>query len=369
MDREPVNIPLQTGIKVIDALIPIGRGQRELILGDRQTGKTAIALDTIVNQKDQDVVCITASSASAQPRSQARLTGSGQAARGSIAPSWLSLKRSDPPGLEYVAPYAATTIGEFHDAGSRCADHLRRSHSTVRAYRELSLLLRWPPGREAFPGDIFYIHSRLLERATRLRAELGGRSLTALPMSKPRRRTSPTTSRPTSFPLPTVRFTSRRGCSSLACCLRLTWGSPFRALGAGAASCLSQPCRLAKLAYSQFEEMEIFARFGTRLDENARKIIEHGRRIRACLKQPQFAPVPVSEQIVVLLALTAGLFDEVPLDQTPEAEHAVRQTAVQLPETVLRKLFQPGSGSVPKNAKSFSGRRARPWPLSVQRHE
>ena len=248
---------------------------------------------------------------------------------------------NDPPGLKYIAPYAATTIGEFFMTQGRDVliiyDDLTQH---ARAYRELSLLLRRPPGREAFPGDIFYIHSRLLERATRLRAELGGGSLTALPIVE-------TEAENIADYIPTnlISITDGQiylspGLFELGVLPAIDVGKSVSRVGGKAQlPVFHSLAGSLKLAYSQFEEMEIFARFGTRLDENARKIIEHGRRIRACLKQPQFAPVPVSEQIVVLLALTAGLFDEVPLDQMPEAERAVRQTAVQLPETILRSLF------------------------------
>ena len=340
MDREPVNIPLQTGIKVIDALIPIGRGQRELILGDRQTGKTAIALDTVVNQKDQDVVCIYCFIG--QRAAAVASAIDGLRASGAMDYTVVVVTGgNDPPGLKYIAPYAATTIGEFFMTQGRDVliiyDDLTQH---ARAYRELSLLLRRPPGREAFPGDIFYIHSRLLERATRLRAELGGGSLTALPIVE-------TEAENIADYIPTnlISITDGQiylspGLFELGVLPAIDVGKSVSRVGGKAQlPVFHSLAGSLKLAYSQFEEMEIFARFGTRLDENARKIIEHGRRIRACLKQPQFAPVPVSEQIVVLLALTAGLFDEVPLDQMPEAEHAVRQTAVQLPETVLRNLF------------------------------
>ena len=212
----------------------------------------------------------------------------------------------------------------------------------ARAYRELSLLLRRPPGREAFPGDIFYIHSRLLERATRLRAELGGGSLTALPIVE-------TEAENIADYIPTnlISITDGQiylspGLFELGVLPAIDVGKSVSRVGGKAQlPVFHSLAGSLKLAYSQFEEMEIFARFGTRLDENARKIIEHGRRIRACLKQSQFAPVPVSEQIVVLLALTAGLFDEVPLDQMPEAEHAVRQTARAASGNGPAKPFQP----------------------------
>ena len=359
MDREPVNIPLQTGIKVIDALIPIGRGQRELILGDRQTGKTAIALDTVVNQKDQDVVCIYCFIG--QRAAAVASAIDGLRASGAMDYTVVVVTGgNDPPGLKYIAPYAATTIGEFFMTQGRDVliiyDDLTQH---ARAYRELSLLLRRPPGREAFPGDIFYIHSRLLERATQLARRawrwFADRAADCRNRGGEHRRLHPDQ----------PHFHYRRSDLPLAGVVQLgvlpaidVGKSVSRVGGKAQLPVFHSLAGSLKLAYSQFEEMEIFARFGTRLDENARKIIEHGRRIRACLKQPQFAPVPVSEQIVVLLALTAGLFDEVPLDQMPEAERAVRQTAVQLPKRSC-EAFSAGSSSVPRNAKSFSVTRTR----------
>jgi F-type H+-transporting ATPase subunit alpha len=340
MDRAPVSVPLQTGIKVIDAMIPIGRGQRELILGDRQTGKTAIALDTVVNQKDQGVICIycfIGQRASAVASAIAGLRKSGAMDYTVVVVT----EGNDAPGLKYIAPYAATTIGEFFMAQGRDVlivyDDLTQ-HAC--AYRELSLLLRRPPGREAYPGDIFYIHSRLLERATHLRVELGGGSLTALPIIE-------TEAENISDYIPTNLISITDGQLYLSPALFELGALPAIDVGksvsrVGGKAQVPIFLKLAgslKLAYSQFEEMEVFARFGTRLDENARKTLERGRRIRACLQQPQFAPVPVSEQILVLLALTAGLFDDVPLDRMPEAERAVRQLTAHFPEAVQRNFF------------------------------
>ena len=344
MDRAPVNVPLQTGIKAIDALIPIGRGQRELILGDRQTGKTAIAIDTILNQREQNVLCIYCAigrRASAVAKAIAELRDRGAMDYTLV----IVAEGNDPPGLTYVTPYAATSIAEYFMEKGRDVllvyDDLTQH---ARAYRELSLLLRRPPGREAFPGDIFYIHSRLLERSTHLCKELGGGSLTALPIIE-------TEAQDISAYIPTNLISITDGQIYLSPTLfqleilpaidvaksvsRVGGKAQFAAYRAVAGD--------LKLAYSQFEELENFARFGTRLDDHTRKIVEHGQRIRACLKQSELDPVSVSEQISVLLALAGGLFDSVPLDQMRDAERAVRVVSADLPAEVTQRLSSADS--------------------------
>jgi F-type H+-transporting ATPase subunit alpha len=339
MDRAPVTVPLQTGLKVIDALIPVGRGQRELILGDRQTGKTAIAIDTILNQRDQDVLCVYCAigqRASAVAKAVATLREKGAMDYTVIVVS----EGNDPPGLAYIAPYAATSIAEsFMEAGRDVLIVYDDLTHHARAYRELSLLLRRPPGREAFPGDIFYIHSRLLERATHLRQELGGGSLTALPIIE-------TEAQDISAYIPTNLISITDGQIYLSPSLFELGVLPAVDVGRSVSRVGGKAQRAAyravagdlKLAYAQFEELETFSRFGARLDEGTRKTIEHGRRIRACLKQPEFAPVSVPEQIAVLLALTAELFDRVPLDQMTDAEHALLKAAADIPADVRGRL-------------------------------
>src|SRR5450830_238428 len=339
MDRAPVVVPLQTGIKVIDALIPVGRGQRELILGDRQTGKTTIAIDTILNQHGKDVLCVYCAidqRASGVAKVVATLREKGAMDYTVVVVT----EGNDPPGLAYVAPYAATSIAEYFMEQGRDVlvvyDDLTHH---ARAYRELSLLLRRPPGREAFPGDIFYIHSRLLERATHLRDELGGGSLTALPIIEtegqniaayiPTNLISITDGQiylsPTLFELgvlPAVdvgRSVSRVG------------GNAFRDADRTVAGDL-------KLAYAQFEELETFARFGAHLEPDTQLRIAHGRRIRSCLKQAQSAPVPVAAQIAILLALGANLFDNIPLAQMDAAVQAVRQASAKIPAVVSARF-------------------------------
>jgi F-type H+-transporting ATPase subunit alpha len=339
MDRAPVTVPLQTGLKVVDALIPIGRGQRELILGDRQTGKTAIAIDTILNQRGQDVVCVYCAigqRASAVAKAVAVLKDKGAMAYTVVVVT----EGNDPPGLAYIAPYAATSIAEhFMEAGRDVLIVYDDLTQHARAYRELSLLLRRPPGREAFPGDIFYIHSRLLERATHLREERGGGSLTALPIIE-------TQAQNISAYIPTNLISITDGQIYLSPSLFELGVLPAVDVGKSVSRVGGKAQRASyravagdlKLAYAQFEELETFARFGARLDEKTTKIIEHGRRIRACLKQPESAPVSVAAQIAVLMALTEKLFDSVPLDRMPEAEQAVREAAAALPDELQARF-------------------------------
>ena len=339
MDRAPVTVPLQTGIKVIDALVPIGRGQRELILGDRQTGKTAIAVDTIINQLGAGVVsvyCAIGQRASAVAKVVADLKISGAMDQTVV----MVTEGNDPPGLKYIAPYAATALAEyFMDKGQDVLIVYDDLTQHARAYRELSLLLRRPPGREAFPGDIFYLHSRLLERATHLGQHLGGGSLTALPIVE-------TEAQNISAYLPTNLISITDGQLYLSPNLFELGVLPAidvtksvsRVGGKAQLPAYRAVTGALKLSYAQFEELETFARFGTRLDDQTRRILAHGERIRACLKQPQFHSVTVQEQIVVLLALSAGLFDQVPLGQMADAERAVRAGASQLSAEIFRAL-------------------------------
>ena len=337
MDRSPVTVPLQTGIKVIDALVPIGRGQRELILGDRQTGKTSIAIDTILNQRDQNVLCVYC--AIGQRASSVAKTVADLRENGAMEYTVVVVTEgNDPPGLTYIAPYAATSIAEhFMEAGRDVLIVYDDLTQHARAYRELSLLLRRPPGREAYPGDIFYIHSRLLERATHLLDELGGGSLTALPIIE-------TEAQNIAAYIPTNLISITDGQIYLSPKLFELGMLPAVDVGKSV-SRVGGKAQLAayravagdlKLAYAQFEELETFARFGTRLDENTRKIIEHGQHIRTCLKQPEFEPVTVPGQIAILLALTEGLFDSVPLDSMKDAELALCKAT--LPVEIVQRF-------------------------------
>jgi F-type H+-transporting ATPase subunit alpha len=340
MDRAPVSEPLQTGLKVVDALIPIGRGQRELILGDRQTGKTAIAIDTILNQKGQDVICVYC--AIGQKASTIAKVIANLKERGAMEYTVVVTTEGDnPAGLKYIAPYAATSIAEyFMESGREVLIVYDDLTHHARAYRELSLLLRRPPGREAFPGDIFYIHSRLLERSTHLNEKLGGGSLTALPIIE-------TEAQNMSAYIPTNLISITDGQIYLSPKLFDLGILPAVDVGksvsrVGGKAQLASYNAIAgnlKLAYSQFEELENYARFGTRMDEHTQKIIEHGKRIRAWLKQSELEPMSVPKQIIVLFALTNDLFDNVAVEKMTEAEAALMESSEKLSSALLDKLF------------------------------
>jgi F-type H+-transporting ATPase subunit alpha len=339
MDRAAVTAPLQTGLKVVDALVPIGRGQRELILGDRQTGKTSIAIDAIVSQRGRGVVCVYCAicqRASAVAKAVAALREHEALAYTVVVVA----AGSDAPGVAYIAPYAATSIAEaFMEAGRDVLIVYDDLTQHARSYRELSLLLQRPPGREAYPGDIFYLHSRLLERATHLSAERGGGSLTALPIIE-------TEAEDISAYIPTNLISITDGQLYLSPTLFALGVLPAVDVGKSVSRVGGQAQLAAlrtvagdiKLAYAQFEELETFARFGARLDDATRGAIAHGERIRACLKQPELAPVPVHAQILVVLALTSRLFDDVPLARMPEAGQAVADAASALPRALRERL-------------------------------
>lgn len=337
--RAPVSVPLQTGIKVIDALIPIGRGQRELILGDRQTGKTTIAIDTIINQKNQNVLCIYC--AIGQHVSSVAQVVSTLKEKGAMDYTIVVVSEGhEGPGLQYIAPYAATSIAEFFMEQGRDVlvvyDDLTNH---ARAYRELTLLLGRPPGREAFPGDIFYLHSRLLERATHLKKEFGGGSLTALPIVE-------TEAQNMAAYIPTNLISITDGQIYLSPTLfglgvlpAVDVGRSVSRVG-GKAQLPSYHAVTGslKLSYAQFEELENFARFGTKLDSHTLQTINHGRRVRACVKQGVGELYSVEEQLLILLALNAGLFDCVPLEKMDEVQKFLKNNANEIPEQIVLRL-------------------------------
>ena len=316
IDRALVTRPLATGLLVIDAMIPLGRGQRELIIGDRGTGKTAIAVDTIINQRSSDVICVYAA-VGQKASSVARVI---EAVRHYGAPErclFVIGEADAAPGLQWLTPYAACTMAEYFTVRGRdvllVIDDLTK-HAA--AYRQLSLLLRRPPGREAYPGDIFYIHSRLLERAAKLAPEGGGGSLTALPIAE-------TQAGNISAYIPTNLISITDGQIYLDPRLFYEDQKPAvdvgksvsRVGGKTQAPVLKSLSESLRLEYAQFLELEVFTRFGTMVDERARKVIEHGRRIRAVLGQRQFAPLALGEQVALLCALSDGVLDAVPLDR------------------------------------------------------
>ena len=338
IERAPVSEPLQTGLKVVDALIPIGLGQRELIVGDRQTGKTAVAVDAIINQHDKNMLCVYCAIGQ-RGTAVARVIDTLRLHDALPYTIVVVAAGDDPPGLQFITPYAATTIAEYFMQQGRNVlivyDDLTRH---ARAYRELSLLLRRPPGREAYPGDIFYIHSRLLERSTHLCKAAGGGSLTALPIVE-------TQAQDISTYIPTNLISITDGQIYLSPVLFHKGQLPAVDVGksvsrVGGKAQLPAFRAVAgdlRLAYSQFEELETFARFATRLDDKTRATIEHGRRVREILKQLEHQPLSASAQIVVMKTVTAGLLDEWPLENTAAAANAVQEKVTdKLPELCER---------------------------------
>ena len=339
LDRAPVTVPLQTGIKAIDAMIPIGRGQRELILGDRQTGKTALAVDAICNQRGNDVLCVYCAigqRASAVAKVVATLQANDALAYTAIVVAM----ENGAPGLAYITPYAATSIAEFFmEAGRDVLIVYDDLTHHARSYRELSLLLRRPPGREAFPGDIFYLHARLLERATHLCTERGGGSLTALPIIE-------TEAQDISSYIPTNLISITDGQVYLSPTLFELGVLPAVDVGrsvsrvGGSAQCgvYRAIAEGLKLAYAQFTELESFARFGTRLDDSTRRVIDHGRRIRACLGQAEGCPLGLPEQVVVMLSLAQGLFEQVSLEDMSAALSSLHQASQSLTAGLSQRM-------------------------------
>ena len=353
MDRAPVSVPLATGIKVVDALVPVGRGQRELILGDRQTGKTGLAIDCILNQKGKGIVCIYC--AIGQRSSSVAGVIADLRRRGALDYSIIMVAAGNTtPGLQFVAPYAATAMGEYFMRQGRDALIVFDDLSChARAYRELSLLLRRPPGRESFPGDIFYIHSRLLERATHLREESGGGSLTALPVVE-------TEEQNISAYIPTNLISITDGQIYLSPDLfqkgilpAVDVGKSVSRVGGKAQfSAYRAVVGDLRLFYSQFEELEIFSRFGSRLDERTKQVLARGRAVREALKQTQYDPLSATEQIAVLVAATSGLFDNLAPEQVAAASGRLREA---LPEKLpwLAQSVEQGKQLSPEDRQAL----------------
>ncbi len=333
VSREPVNVPLQTGILAIDSMVPIGRGQRELIIGDRQTGKTAIAVDTILNQKGKDVICIYV--AIGQKASTVAQLRNNFVKYGAMDYTIIvSSPASEPAPLQYIAPYSATAIGEYFMSKGKDVlivyDDLSK-HAV--AYRALSLLLHRSPGREAYPGDVFYLHSRLLERSCRLTKEYGGGSMTALPIIE-------TQAGDVSAYIPTNVISITDGQIYLENDLFFSGQRPAvnvglsvsRVGGSAQTRAIKKTAGTLRIDLARFRELEVFTQFASDLDSATQQALDHGRRLLELLKQPLYHPMSVSRQAIILYVATNGLVDDVPLDkvrsfvldfaQEMETEHA-----------------------------------------------
>jgi F-type H+-transporting ATPase subunit alpha len=327
VDRQPVKEPLQTGIKAIDGMIPIGRGQRELIIGDRGTGKTAVAIDTIINQKGQGVICIYC--AIGQKASTVAQVVEKLREQDALAHTIVVVaSAAEAAPMKYIAPYAAAAMGEFFCYSGRAAlcvyDDLSKQAD---AYRQLSLLIRRPPGREAFPGDVFYLHSRLLERAVKLSDELGGGSLTALPIIE-------TQAGDVSAYIPTNVISITDGQIFLESDLFYSGVRPAinvgisvsRVGGNAQTKAMKSVAGRLKLDLAQYREVQAFAQFGSELDASTQRQLARGERMVATLNQPQYSPWPMEEEVVALWVASNGFLDEIPVEDVPRYQDDLRQT-------------------------------------------
>ena len=348
VQRQPVSQPLQTGIKAIDGMIPIGRGQRELIIGDRQTGKTAVAVDAIINQRGLGVKCIYVAigqKASTVAEVVASLERNGAMEYTVV----VSATASDAAALQMYAPYAGSAIGQYWMYNGEHAlivfDDLSKQ---AVAYREISLLLRRPPGREAYPGDVFYLHSRLLERCARLSDELGGGSMTGLPIIE-------TKAGDVSAFIPTNVISITDGQIFLETDLFFSGIRPAinagisvsRVGGAAQISAMKKVAGSLRLNLAQFRELEAFAEFGSELDDASLSQLERGRRVVETLKQPQFSPLPVEEQVLEIYAVTSGLFDSIPVDHIVAANQGLREYVKTRNPELLDSIR--GTGKLPES--------------------
>jgi F-type H+-transporting ATPase subunit alpha len=324
IDRQPVREPMATGLKAIDSMIPIGRGQRELIIGDRQTGKTAVALDTIINSKGNNLICIY--NAIGQKRSSiaqvVKILEDAGAMEYTIV---VAASASEPAPMQYISPYAACAMGEyFRDSGRHALCIYDDLSKHAASYREISLLLRRPPGREAYPGDVFYLHSRLLERAAKLSDKNGGGSLTALPVIE-------TQAGDVSAYIPTNVISITDGQIYLETDLFNQGVRPAvnvglsvsRVGGSAQIKAMRQVAGTLKLELAQYRELAAFAQFGSDLDKATQNQLNRGQRLVELLKQGQFSPLPFSKQILIIFAGTSGVLDDLPVDQVREFEQAL----------------------------------------------
>lgn len=352
MEREPVNVPLQTGIKALDAMIPIGRGQRELIIGDRQTGKTAIAIDTILNQKDQNVVCIYVGIGQKESK-VARIVGQLREAGAMDYTVVVTAGASEGAALSYIAPYTGAAIGEyFMDQGKDVLIVYDDLSKHAVAYRELSLLLRRPPGREAYPGDVFYLHSRLLERACRRNAEAGGGSMTALPIIE-------TQAGDVSAYIPTNVISITDGQIFLESGLFYKGVRPAinvglsvsRVGGSAQIRSMKKVAGTLKLAMAQYRELEAFTQFASDLDVETKKQLDRGTRLAELLKQPQYAPMPVGLQVAIVYAANQGVLDPLPITDIATWEQAFSQYLAFSEKGILEALAKDWNDAIEADLK------------------
>jgi F-type H+-transporting ATPase subunit alpha len=364
-DRNPVKEPLQTGLKAIDGMVPIGRGQRELIIGDRQTGKTAVAVDTIINQKGLGVICIY--NAIGQKQSTvAQVVKTLEDAGAMEYTIVVSASASDPAPLLYISPYSACTIGEyFRDSGRHALTVYDDLSKHAQSYREISLLLRRPPGREAYPGDVFYLHSRLLERAAKLKKELGGGSLTSLPIIE-------TQAGDLSAYIPTNVISITDGQIFLESDLfnqgirpAINVGNSVSRVGGSAQiKAMRQVAGSLRLDLAQYRELAAFAQFGSDLDQATQKQLNRGKRLVEVLKQPQYQPLSVEKQVATIFAATNGYLDNVPVEKVRayeeglyrflESRHAAVLAAIVEKKTLDDELKASLKSAVEEFAKQFS---------------
>ena len=324
LDRQPVREPMQTGLKAIDAMIPIGRGQRELIIGDRQTGKTAVAVDAIINSRGKDLICIYV--AIGQKRSTvAQVIATLERYQAMEYTIVVAATASDPAPMQYLAPYAGCAIGEFfRDSGRHALVIFDDLSKHAAEYREISLLLRRPPGREAYPGDVFYLHSRLLERAAKLNKEAGGGSLTALPIIE-------TQAGDVSAYIPTNVISITDGQIYLESDLfnsgirpAVNVGLSVSRVGGNAQiKAMKQVAGTLRLDLAQYRELAAFAQFGSDLDKSTQAQLNRGQRLVELLKQDQYSPLPVEKQVAAVFAGTQGYFDDLPIDQVRGFEQSL----------------------------------------------
>lgn len=344
VERQPVFEPLQTGLKAVDAMIPIGRGQRELIIGDRQTGKTALAIDTIINQKGHDVICIYV--AIGQKQSTIASVVKTLEDYGAMEyTTVVSASASDPASMQYIAPYSGSAMGEYFRDSKRHAlivfDDLSKHASS---YRQISLLLRRPPGREAYPGDIFNLHSRLLERAAKLNAELGGGSMTALPVIE-------TQAGDVSAYIPTNVISITDGQIYLESGLFHAGVRPAvnvglsvsRVGGKAQTKAMKSVAGSLRLDLARFRELEAFTQFASDLDKATQQQLNRGARLVEVLKQPQYRPMPVAEQVLVIWAATNGYIDDLPVEQVQHFEQELLIFVRDRYQDILQTITKTGA--------------------------